>query len=70
VREGALIENYLEEVAPRLGKWGNKDAFVMLYDMRLVQPLHRDPASWHPPPRTLAIDTVRLGFSCRGIFAG
>jgi hypothetical protein len=70
VREGALIENYLEEVAPRLGKWGNKDAFVMLYDMRLVQPLRRNPASWHPPPRALAIDTVRLGFSCRGIFGG
>ena len=70
VREGALIENYLEDIAPRLGTWGNKDAFVMLYDMRVVQPLRRDPATWHPPPRALPLDTVRLGFSCRGIFSG
>ena len=70
VREGALIENYLEDVAPRLGKWGSKDAFVMLYDMRVVQPLGRDPATWHPPPRALPFDTVGLGFSCRGIFSG
>ena len=70
VREGALIESYLEEVAPRLGKWGKKDAFLMLYDMRLVQPLRRDPAAWHPPPRAQPLDTVGLGFSCRGIFSG
>ena len=70
VREGALIENYLESIAPRLGKWGNKDAFLLLYDMRVVQPLRRDPATWHPPPRALPVDTVGLGFSCRGIFSG
>jgi hypothetical protein len=68
MREGLLIDGYLDHVAPRLGRWGRKDAYVTLYDFRLVPPLTRDPTSWHPPPRQLPADTVSLGFSCAGVF--
>jgi hypothetical protein len=68
MREGTVIEGYLDGIAPRLGKWGHKDAYVSLYDFRLLRPLRADAATWHPPPRTLPSDTVSLGFSCMGVF--
>jgi len=70
VREGAVIERYADAIAPRIGRWGAKDAFVLLYDFGGVPPLAGPPAAWHPPPRALPRDTVALGFSCAGVFPG
>jgi len=70
VREGEMIERYADAIAPRLGRWGTKDAFVFLYDFTSVPALARPAAEWHPPPRALPQDTVALGFSCAGVFPG
>ena len=69
VREGELIDSYLGQIAPRLARWGQKDAYLSLYDMRVTRPMRGDPSTWHPAPRGFAIDTVALGFSCAGVFA-
>ena len=68
VHEGALIEQYLDRVAPNLGRWGASDAYALLYDFSKIPPLRGPPASWHPPPRALPQDTVPLGASCAGIY--
>lgn len=69
VREAAVIEGYLDRVAPKLGRWGRHDATLLLYDMRAAsRPAAADPALWHPPPRGLPADTVPLGHSCMGVF--
>jgi hypothetical protein len=70
IHEGGTIENYLDRVAPKLGRWGAKDAFVLLYDEAAVTPLDRPAERWHPPRRTLPFDTVSLGFACTGVFPG
>jgi len=72
IHEGGTIEDYLDRVAPRSGRgrWGAKDAFVLLYDFTHVAPLARPASAWHPPPRRLAQDTVSLGFACTGVFPG
>jgi hypothetical protein len=66
--EGDTIEDYLAAIAPRVGRWGAKDSFVLLHDFTRVAPLARPAAEWHPPPRRLAQDTVSLGFACTGVF--
>ena len=69
VREAAVIEGYLDRIAPKLGRWGRKDATLILYDMRAAsRPAAADRALWHPPPRRLPADTVSLGHSCMGVF--
>jgi hypothetical protein len=68
VPEGQIIDDYLGQISPRLARWGQKDAYVSLYDMRIVRPLPNASAASHPPPRALPQDTVPLGFSCAGIF--
>jgi hypothetical protein len=69
VREGAVLEGYLDRIAPKLGRWGQRDATLLLYDMRAAsRPAAADPALWHPPPRRLPADTVPLGHSCMGVF--
>lgn len=68
VHEGAVIERYLDRVAPNLGRWGASDSYALLYDFSEVPPLRGPPASWHPPPRALPRDTVPLGMSCAGIY--
>ena len=70
VPEGAAVESYLDQVAPRAGRWGTKDAVVLLYDFAAARPLAPPSSRWHPPPRRLAVDTVPLGFSCTGVFPG
>ena len=70
IHEGGTIESYLDLVAPRLGEWGVKDSFVLLYDFTRVPPLARPASQWHPPPRGLPQDTVSLGFACTGVFPG
>ena len=70
VHEGDLIERYAGTVAPRIGRWGAKDAFAILYDFGRVPPLTRPAARWHPPPRRLPVDTVASGMSCTGVFPG
>lgn len=70
VPEGGTIEQYLDRVAPKLGRWGAKDSFVLLYDFSRVPPLARPAAAWHPPPRAMPGDTVSLGFACTGVFPG
>ena len=70
VHEGAAIENYLDLTAPKLGRWGAKDAFVLLYDDARVIARRGPPQTWHPPPRALPFDTVSLGFACTGVFPG
>lgn len=70
VHEGEVIERYAGALAPRLGRWGTKDAFVLLHDFADVPALTRPAARWHPPPRALPRDSVALGFSCTGIFPG
>ena len=69
VAEGQMIDDYLGQVAPRLARWGQKDANLSLYDMRIVNPMRGDRAAWHPERRALPGDTVALGFSCAGIFS-
>jgi hypothetical protein len=68
VPEGQIIDDYLGQISPRLARWGQKDAYVSLYDMRIVRPLPNAASVSHPPPRASAQDTVALGFSCAGIF--
>ena len=69
VREAAVIEGYLDRIAPKVGRWGQKDATLILYDMRAAsRPTAADRALWHPPPRRLPADTVPLGHSCMGVF--
>jgi hypothetical protein len=68
VHEGAVIEQYLDRVAPNLGRWGPNDAYALLYDFSQVPPLRGPPSAWHPPPRALPQDTVPLGMSCAGIY--
>ena len=70
ILEAASIEGYLDAVAPKLGRWGAKDSFVLLYDFTKVRPLSRPAAEWHPPPRRLPQDTVSLGSACTGVFPG
>lgn len=70
VHEGGMIEQYFDLTAPKLGRWGTKDAFVLLYDLAAVAPRSGPPAAWHPPPRGLPFDTVSLGFACTGVFPG
>ena len=70
VHEGGAIEDYLDRVAPKVGRWGAKDAFVLLYDFAPVAPLPPPSARWHPAPRGLPLDTVSLGFACTGVFPG
>lgn len=68
VPEGQIIDDYLGQTSPRLAKWGRKDAYVSLYDMRIVRPVPHALDVSHPAPRAWARDTVPLGFSCAGIF--
>lgn len=68
VPEGQIIDDYLGQISPRLARWGQKDAYVSLYDMRIVRPLANAASASHPPPRALSQDTVALGFSCTGVF--
>ena len=70
VHEGGAIEDYLDQVAPKIGRWGAKDAFVLLYDFAPLAPLAAPAAGWHPPPRALPFDGVSLGFACTGVFPG
>lgn len=70
IHEGGTIEAYLDAVAPKVGRWGAKDAFVLLYDFTRVTRLARPAAEWHPGPRGFAQDTVSLGFACTGVFPG
>ena len=70
IHEGGAIEEYLDATAARVGRWGAKDSFVLLYDFTKVAPLARPATEWHPPPRRLAQDTVSLGFACTGVFPG
>ena len=70
IHEGDTIEEYLDRLAPRTGRWGAKDSFALLYDFSRVAPLGRPVAGWHPPPRALPGDTVTLGFACTGVFPG
>ncbi|HEX2781542.1 MAG TPA: hypothetical protein VHM30_18705, partial [Gemmatimonadaceae bacterium] len=71
LREMVLLEEYLDRIAPKLGRWGSKDAFVLLYDMSRVAPPPGPPAGWHPGPRRLAFaDTITIGWSCMGVFPG
>ena len=68
VPEGQIIDDYIGQISPRLARWGQKDAYVSLYDMRIVRPLPNAAAVSHPPPRGFSRDTVASGFSCTGIF--
>jgi hypothetical protein len=70
IHEGAAIEKYLDLTAPKLGRWGAKDAFVLLYDQAGLAPRAGPPERWHPMPRGLPFDTVSLGFACTGVFPG
>ncbi|MFL5560006.1 MAG: glycosyltransferase family 39 protein [Gemmatimonadaceae bacterium] len=70
IHEGDMIEEYLDDVAPKVGRWGAKDAFALLYDFSAIAPLARPAVAWHPPPRALPQDTVPLGFACDGVFPG
>jgi hypothetical protein len=68
VHEGTLIEQYLDRIAPRVGRWGASDSFALLYDFSRVPPLPGPASRWHPPPRALPQDIVPLGASCAGIY--
>ena len=70
VHEGGTIERYLDLTAPKVGRWGSKDAFVLLYDEAPLAPRRGRAADWHPAPRALPFDTVSLGFACTGVFPG
>ena len=70
IHEGGTIEAYLDAVATKVGRWGAKDSFALLYDFTRVAPLPRAATEWHPQPRRLAQDTVSLGFACTGVFPG
>ena len=62
---------YLDRVAKRVGRWGSKDAYLLLYDMSAASVPPGAPAGWHPPPRRLAYaDTITMGWSCMGVFPG
>lgn len=71
VNEMDVVEGYLDRIAPRLGRWGGKDGYVLLYDMAQSRRPAGPAAQWHPAPRVIAgVDTVPLGASCAGVFAG
>ncbi|NUQ22006.1 MAG: hypothetical protein HOQ09_13740 [Gemmatimonadaceae bacterium] len=66
-----VVTPYLDRVARRVGRWGAKDAYLLLYDMRNASRPPGPPSAWHPPPRRLAsADTITLGWSCMGVFPG
>lgn len=66
-----VVTPYLDRVARRVGRWGAKDAYLLLYDMRNASRPAGPPNAWHPPPRRLAsADTITLGWSCMGVFPG